>query len=89
MPGHALVQGVELVVPLQGLIDVVAELEKLSRERGKLEQELARITAKLANEQFTGKAPGAVVAKEREKAQELEARLVKNQESITRMQALS
>ena len=87
--GHALVQGVELVVPLQGLIDVVAELEKLSRERGKLEQELARITAKLANEQFTGKAPGAVVAKEREKAQELEARLVKNQESITRMQALS
>ncbi|MDO5673734.1 MAG: valine--tRNA ligase [bacterium] len=87
--GHALVQDVELVVPLKGLIDVAAELDKLTRERGKLEQELARIQAKLGNEQFTGKAPAAVVAKEREKAQELEARLAKNQESIQRMQALS
>ena len=87
--GHGLLQDVELVVPLKGLIDVAAELEKLTRERGKLEQELARIQAKLGNEQFTGKAPAVVVAKEREKAQELEARLAKNQESIQRMQALS
>lgn len=86
--GHALVQDVELVVPLKGLIDVAGELEKLTRERGKLQQELTRINAKLANKQFTGKAPAAVVAKEREKAQELEARLAKNQESIQRMQAL-
>ncbi len=87
--GHALVQDVELVVPLKGLIDVAGELEKLGREEAKLAQELARINAKLGNEQFTGKAPAAVVAKEREKAQELTTRLEKTRESIQRMQALS
>ena len=33
--GHALVQDVELVVPLKGLIDVAGELEKLAREQAK------------------------------------------------------
>ena len=86
--GHALVQDVELVVPLEGLIDVAGELEKLQREEAKIEQELAKITAKLANAQFIGKAPAAVVAKEREKALELCTRLEKTRESINRMRAL-
>lgn len=86
--GHALVQDVELVVPLTGLIDAAGELEKLRREEAKLEQELGRTTAKLANAQFIDKAPPAVVAKEREKTLELDARLEKTRESIKRMQAL-
>ena len=40
---------------------------------------------KLDNPNFTAKAPEAVVAKEREKAVELSARLQKNSESINRM----
>ncbi|NLZ17397.1 MAG: valine--tRNA ligase [Desulfobulbaceae bacterium] len=86
--GHALVQDVELVVPLKGLIDVAAELEKLNKEQARLELELNRINTKLANEQFVAKAPPAVVAKEREKALELATRLEKILESINRMQAL-
>ncbi len=86
--GHALVQDVELVVPLSGLIDAVGELEKLTREEGKLLKELERVQGKLNNPQFTGKAPEAVVSKEREKAADLEARLAKTRESMARMRAL-
>ncbi len=86
--GHALVQDVELVVPLKGLIDVAGELEKLAREQAKLHKELERITAKLANEQFMSNAPEAVVRKERDKEAEIQARLAKNIESTERMQKL-
>ncbi len=82
---HGLVQDVELIVPLKGLIDTEAELEKLLKEQAKLEQELGRIQAKLGNEQFTSKAPPQVVAKEREKENELKARLAKTLESQIRM----
>ena len=87
--GHALVQDVELVVPLQGLIDVAGELEKLARDKGKLEKELERIVGKLGNEKFMNNAPADVVAKEREKEAELRARLAKNLESTERMRKLS
>jgi valyl-tRNA synthetase len=86
--GHALVQDVELVVPLKGLIDVAGELEKLAKEQAKLDKELARIVAKLGNDQFMANAPAAVVAKERDKEAEVRARLAKTAESIERLNKL-
>jgi len=86
--GHALVGEVELVVPLSGLIDVDGELEKLARERARLERDLARVRGKLANEKFLANAPEAVVAKERVKEEELGARLAKNLESEERLNKL-
>ena len=83
--GHVLVDGVEVFVPLKGLIDVEAELEKLARERKKIDKELQRVTGKLGNEKFLANAPEAVVAKEKGKKAELEERLAKNQESETRL----
>jgi len=87
--GHGLVQDVELVVPLKGLIDVAGELEKLAREQVKLEKELERIVAKLSNEKFMSNAPEAVVAKERDKENEIRTRLAKTLESTERMRKLS
>ena len=86
--GHALVGDVELVVPLTGLIDVEAELEKLARERSKIEKELKRVRGKLGNEKFLANAPAAVVDKERAKEEELAARLAKNEESVARLNKL-
>ncbi|MGD9950680.1 MAG: hypothetical protein AB7U29_19725, partial [Desulfobulbus sp.] len=86
--GHALVQDVELVVPLKGLIDVEGELEKLARDKGKLDKELARIVGKLGNEKFISNAPADVVAKEKEKEAEIRARLAKNIESTERLSKL-
>ena len=86
--GYALVQDVELVVPLSGLIDVEAELEKLGRERQKLEKDLARVRGKLGNEKFLNNAPEQVVEKERNKEAELQARLAKSEESVLRLKKL-
>lgn len=70
----AIAEGVEVYLPLKGLIDVEKELGRLAKERDQLAQDLARVQAKLANRDFINKAPTAVVAKERAKAEELQAK---------------
>ena len=57
----------ELLVPLAGLIDVDAELQRLGREMSRLTGDIDRVEKKLANAGFVEKAPAAVVRKEREK----------------------
>ncbi len=86
--GHAMVGDVELFVPLSGLIDAPAELEKLARERKKLDKELARVSGKLKNEKFLANAPAAVVDKERAKEAEFKAKIAKNEESVIRLKKL-
>ncbi len=86
--GHGMAGDVELVVPLAGLIDVEAELEKLARERKKLDKELARVSGKLKNEKFLANAPVAIVAKERAREEELQTKLAKNDESVARLRKL-
>jgi valyl-tRNA synthetase len=86
--GHVLVDGVEVFVPLADMIDVEAELDKLARERGKIEKDLQRVTGKLGNEKFLSNAPDAVVEKEKAKQTELENRLAKNAESEGRLEKL-
>jgi valyl-tRNA synthetase len=51
----------ELLLPLEGLIDVAAEHDRLSKEIVKAQDELARVEAKLANPNFAGKVPAAVL----------------------------
>lgn len=51
----------ELFLPLEGLIDVAAERERLKKEIAKVEDELAKVRAKLANPGFTEKVPPAVL----------------------------
>ncbi|GIW05690.1 MAG: hypothetical protein KatS3mg060_0495 [Dehalococcoidia bacterium] len=53
-----------------------------ARRRAKAEDEVARVRARLANEQFLAKAPEAVVAKERDKLAAAEARLAKIAERL-------
>jgi valyl-tRNA synthetase len=72
---HALLtDGVELVVPLAGAVDLGRECAKLRTELDGLERQLTSLEGRLANEKFTAKAPPAVVAAERTKAAEWAAR---------------
>ncbi|MGP1367016.1 MAG: valine--tRNA ligase [Schwartzia sp. (in: firmicutes)] len=65
----AVAGGVEIYLPLKGLIDVEKETARLAKELEGLTKEIARTEGKLANEKFVAKAPAEVVAKEREKLQ--------------------
>ncbi|AWH88203.1 valine--tRNA ligase [Limnobaculum parvum] len=62
-----LVEGAELLIPMAGLVDKAAELERLAKEVSRIEEEIERIESKLENEGFVSRAPEAVVAKERER----------------------
>lgn len=68
----AVVEGVEIFLPLAGMVDLELELKRLQKEQSTLEEERRRLTGKLANEQFVTKAPPAVVEKERKKLAALE-----------------
>ena len=76
----ALVGELEILVPMAGLIDRDAELQRLGREIEKLEKELSRIKGKLGNAAFVDKAPANVVAKEQDKLQAQQQALVTLQE---------
>jgi valyl-tRNA synthetase len=75
----------ELFLPLEGLIDVAAEREKLSKELAKAEAELAKVQAKLADENFTAKVPAKVLEEHRQREvdwQEKKAKLKQMIESF-------
>ena len=61
------VNGVEVFLPLKGLIDVDKETARLTKELEKLDKEINRLAKKLGNEGFLAKAPADVVAGEKEK----------------------
>ena len=67
------VDGLEVLVPLAGLIDKDAELQRLDKAIAKLDQEQQRLAGKLDNPKFTDKAPAAVVDKERAKLADAQA----------------
>jgi valyl-tRNA synthetase len=54
--------------------DLGRERERLQRELGKIAVEVEKIERKLGNADFVGKAPAAVVAENRTRLEELQAR---------------
>jgi valyl-tRNA synthetase len=66
--GHAVLEdGTAVTVPLGDLVDVARECRRLGDELARLAAQVESQERKLGNEQFVSRAPGAVVAKEREK----------------------
>ncbi len=61
------VEGAEIFIPLDDLVDKEKEVERLTKEKEKLEQELKRVNGKLNNPGFVAKAPENVIEAERQK----------------------
>jgi len=70
----AVVQNIEIFLPLADLIDIEAEQQKLQKQLDKLNIELKKIEGKLNNKKFMDKAPEKIVAKEREKHLEIKTK---------------
>ncbi len=73
----AVVQNIEIFLPLAGLIDLDAEREKLNKQIVKVEKEVKRVNGKLNNERFISKAPEAVINKEKAIYEEVKTKLDK------------
>jgi valyl-tRNA synthetase len=74
---------VEIYLPLEGLIDTDKESARLQKELDAKESDLQRVEKKLANPQFTAKAPQDVVEKEEAKRAELFAAIEKLRERLS------
>jgi valyl-tRNA synthetase len=85
--GEVVRGGVEVAVRLADLVDVERERERLGAEIAGVERLLASSRAKLADERFVSRAPAEVVAREREKAADLERSLGRLRELESSLEA--
>jgi valyl-tRNA synthetase len=67
----ALLGNLEILVPMKGLIDPVAELDRLAKRLRKAEIDFSKLEAKLGNSQFAKNAPPDIVAKDQQRLEEL------------------
>jgi len=81
----AIVRGIEIYVPLEGLINFEEEEKRLNKEVAKVEKQLTFIRKKLTNEDFLHKAPREIVEKENQRYQELLEKQKKLKEGISRL----
>ena len=81
----ALAGDVEVMVPLEGLIDTGAELAKLERDRTKLVADRDYLAKKLENPKYLERAPLDVLDKDRAKLAELEEALARLDLAMARL----
>ena len=84
----AVTKGIEVYLPLKGLIDVEKETQRLNKELDGMTKEIGRIEGKLNNAGFLAKAPAEVVEKEKTKAQEIAVKMQAIQERLTYLKNL-
>lgn len=82
----AVVEDSTIYLALNDLVDKTKELERLNREKEKIEKDLKKTSGKLNNEKFLANAPEAVVEKERQKDQENQEKLA---QVVARINALN
>ena len=82
----AVVQGMELFVPLAGLIDLSKEIDRLERQIQDMKGRLSAVSRKLENKKFVERAPENVISHERDKMQKYESDLSKLQQNLEALQ---
>jgi len=84
----AVSDGIGIRIPLAGLIDVDEELARLQKELDRVDDDIAFVSNKLANENFVNKAPSHIVEKEREKLTNYEQERATLQQSLAEIEQL-
>jgi valyl-tRNA synthetase len=73
----SVVKGMGINIPLEGIIDIEKEKARLQKEIEKTGSELSGIKTRLSKKEFVEKAPPEIVAKEKERRDEIESKLHK------------
>ena len=73
----------ELYLPLEGLVDIAAEIARLTKEIEKIQSEIAKVEQKLANPSFVSKVPAEVLAEHRKRLEDWQAKLAHAQKALS------
>jgi valyl-tRNA synthetase len=84
----ALLGTLEILVPMAGLIDPTAELDRLAKRQRKAEIDSSKLEAKLANSQFAANAPADIVAKDKQRVAELRTEIAQLTAQTARVKKL-
>ncbi len=90
-PAHAMsgvIEGAEIYLPLEGLIDTEKEIARLTKELDKLRKGAASTSGKLSNEKFLSKAPAEVVQAERDKLAAVNEKISSLEQRIKQLENL-
>lgn len=80
------VEGAEIAIPFEELVDLSEEKARLEKEKQNLLAEIKRVEGKLSNQGFLAKAPAAVVEQEKAKGERYRDMLSKVTESLAQLQ---
>jgi valyl-tRNA synthetase len=78
----AVIKGAEIYVPLEGIIDLSQERDRLQKEIAKISKDIDVFSKKLSNKNFVDKAPKDVVEKDTAKLEEFRAKREKLEQSL-------
>jgi valyl-tRNA synthetase len=76
------IKGAEVYVPLEGLLDLTQERDRLQKEIAKISKDIEIFSRKLSNKDFVDKAPAAVVEKDTAKLEEFKVKRDKLEQSL-------
>lgn len=82
----AVVEGAQIAIPMDELVNREEEIARLEKEKERLQQEIRRVEGKLSNEGFLKKAPEKVVAEEKAKGEKYKEMLKMVEESLASFQ---
>jgi valyl-tRNA synthetase len=74
--------GIEVFLPLEGVVDLGAEIGRLEKELVQIQEEMTKTSSKLSSPGFIKKAPPEVVAREKTRREEQEAKQAKLQQRL-------
>jgi len=75
----------EVVIPMESMVDVAAERERLGKEIERADMEIARLEVRLSDSAFLSKAPEAVIEKERGRLAEKKDRAERLRQELVRL----
>lgn len=81
------IDGVKIFIPLDELIDFAKEIERLNKEKSKLEGEIKRVNGKLSNQGFLAKAPESLIEEEKAKKEKFEEMMKSVEERLANLES--
>ncbi|MBD3726197.1 MAG: valine--tRNA ligase [Moraxella osloensis] len=88
LSSSSMVGQLKVLVPMKGLIDPTAELNRLAKAQEKLVKQAESLRSKLSNEAFVSKAPANVVESEKAKLAEMDTQLAEMNKQIEQLKAI-